>query len=93
MLVEVTTPEDFVGNVIGDLSSRRGFIIGMDDVSSKILVRTEAPLANMLGYSIDLAKLTSGKGNYSMKFIRYDKAPSSGGPDDAEPASMALRVA
>ena len=93
MFVEVTTPEDFVGNVAGDLSSRGGLIAGMDDVTSGMLVRAEVPLANILGYSVELAKLTSGKGSCTTKFSRYAKAPLPDRPDDDEPASMALRVA
>lgn len=91
--VEVTTPAEDVGNVAGDISGRGGLIAGMDDVPSGMLIRAEVPLAHMLGYRIDLAKLTSGKGTSTMKFSHYAKAPPPEGPDDDEPASIALRVA
>jgi len=93
MLVEVTTPAEVVGNVVGDLTGRRGLITGMEDVASGMLVRVEVPLVEMLGYASELAKLTDGKGTSLFTFSHYAKAPSPQGPDDDEPASMALRVA
>lgn len=93
MFVEVTTPAENVGNVAGDISSRGGLIAGMDDVPSGMLFRAQVPLAHMLGYGTDLAKLTSGKGVSSMKFSHYAKAPPPEDPDDDEPASMAMKVA
>jgi elongation factor G len=93
MFVEVTTPEEVVGNVVADLSGRRGMITGMEDVASGVRIRGSAPLAEMLGYASELAKLTAGKGTSSFKFSNYAKAPSPRDPDGDEPASMALRVA
>jgi len=93
MFVEVTTPEEVVGSVAADFSGRRGMITGMEDVASGMLIRGSAPLAEMLGYASELAKLTAGKGTSSFRFSHYAKAPSPPGPDGDEPASMALRVA
>ena len=93
MAVEVETPENFVGNVIGDLSSRRGMIQGLEEVAGTMVIKAEVPLAEMFGYSTSLRSATQGRATYTMEFSHYAKAPSPGGPDDDEPASMALRVA
>src|SRR6476620_6527589 len=78
MAVEVETPEDFMGNVVGDLSSRRGMIQGMDDQSGGIkLVKAEVPLAEMFGYSTTLRSLSQGRATYTMEFKRYAEAPKS----------------
>ena len=74
MKVEVTMPEDYMGDVIGDINSRRGRIEGMDDVGGKI-VRAFVPLAEMFGYSTDLRSRTQGRGNYSMFFDHYEQVP------------------
>jgi elongation factor G len=75
MKVEVTMPEDYMGDVIGDLNSRRGRIEGMDDLGGGKIVRAFVPLAEMFGYSTDLRSRTQGRGNYSMFFERYEQVP------------------
>ncbi len=76
MAVEVETPEDFMGNVVGDLNSRRGMIQGMEDVpGGGKLVRAEVPLAEMFGYATTLRSLTQGRAIYSMEFKHYAEAP------------------
>lgn len=76
MKVEVSTPEDYMGDVIGDLNSRRGLIQGMDDETTGKLVRAQVPLANMFGYATTLRSLTQGRANYSMEFDCYNEAPN-----------------
>ncbi len=76
MAVEVETPEDFMGNVMGDLSSRRGIMQGMDDIpGGGKIVRAEVPLAEMFGYSTGLRSLTQGRATYTMEFKHYSEAP------------------
>ncbi len=75
MLVEVTTSEEFYGDVIGDLNRRRGTILGMDNRGSMVVVRAYVPLAEMFGYVNDLRSMTSGRANYSMEFAHYDPVP------------------
>ena len=77
MAVEVETPEDFMGNVMGDLSSRRGMVQGMEDIAGGggKLVRAEVPLAEMFGYSTSLRSLTQGRATYTMEFKHYAEAP------------------
>jgi elongation factor G len=76
MSVEVETPEDFMGNVVGDLNSRRGVIMGMDDmVGGGKAVKAEVPLAEMFGYSTTLRSLSQGRATYSMEFKHYAEAP------------------
>ncbi len=76
MAVEVETPEEFMGNVMGDLSSRRGIVQGMDDMPGGMkLVRAEVPLAEMFGYATQLRSLTQGRATYSMEFKHYAEAP------------------
>ena len=75
MKVEVTTPEDYMGDVIGDINSRRGRIEGMDDLGGGKIVRGYVPLAEMFGYSTDLRSRTQGRGNYSMFFEKYEQVP------------------
>ncbi len=77
MRVEVTTPEDYMGDVIGDINSRRGRIEGMDDIGGGKMIRGFVPLAEMFGYSTDLRSKTQGRGNYSMFFDRYEQVPKS----------------
>ena len=77
MKVEVTTPEDYMGDVIGDINSRRGRIEGMDDVGGGKMIRGFVPLAEMFGYATDLRSRTQGRGNYSMFFDRYEPVPKS----------------
>lgn len=75
MAVEVETPSDFMGNVVGDLSSRRGIIQGMDDIPGFKVIRAEVPLAEMFGYSTVLRSATQGRATYSMEFKHYSEAP------------------
>ena len=77
MKVEVTMPEDYMGDVIGDITSRRGRIEGMDDLGGGKIVRAFVPLAEMFGYSTDLRSKTQGRGNYSMFFEKYEPVPKS----------------
>ena len=77
MKVEVSMPEEYMGDVIGDINSRRGRIEGMDDVGGGKMVRGFVPLADMFGYSTDLRSKTQGRGNYSMFFDHYEPVPKS----------------
>ncbi|MBD5518781.1 MAG: elongation factor G [Lachnospiraceae bacterium] len=77
MKVEVTMPEEYMGDVIGDINSRRGRIEGMDDIGGGKMVRGYVPLAEMFGYSTDLRSKTQGRGNYSMFFEKYEQVPKS----------------
>ncbi len=77
MKVEVTMPEDYMGDVIGDINSRRGRIEGMEDVGGGKMVKAYVPLSEMFGYSTDLRSRTQGRGNYSMFFDRYEPVPKS----------------
>ena len=75
MKVEVTMPEEYMGDVIGDINSRRGRIEGMDDVGNGKIVRGFVPLSEMFGYATDLRSKTQGRGNYSMFFEKYEQVP------------------
>jgi elongation factor G len=76
MAVEVETPEEYMGNVMGDLSGRRGIVHGMDDLPGNIkVIKAEVPLAEMFGYSTQLRSLSQGRATYSMEFKHYSEAP------------------
>jgi elongation factor G len=75
MAVEVETPEDYMGDVMGDLSSRRGMIQGMEDTPSGKIIRAEVPLAEMFGYSTVVRSLSQGRASYTMEFKHYSEAP------------------
>ncbi len=75
MAVEVRTPEEYMGEVIGDVNSRRGQIQAMDDVSGAKVVRALVPLSEMFGYVGDLRSRTQGRANYSMQFDSYAEVP------------------
>ncbi|MGQ9804937.1 MAG: elongation factor G [Chlorobiales bacterium] len=75
MSVEVTTPEDYMGAVMGDLSSRRGRIEGMEARAGEQVITAKVPLANMFGYSTDLRSMSQGRANYTMEFFAYEEAP------------------
>ena len=75
MKVEVTMPEEYMGDVIGDINSRRGRIEGMEDIGGGKMVKGYVPLAEMFGYSTDLRSKTQGRGNYSMFFEKYEQVP------------------
>jgi elongation factor G len=76
MKVEVVTPEDYMGDVMGDLNRRRGILQGMDDSPSGKVIRAEVPLAEMFGYATDLRSDTQGRATYSMEFAKYNEAPA-----------------
>ena len=77
MKVEVVTPEDYMGDVMGDLNSRRGMVQGMEDAPSGKIIRAEVPLAEMFGYATDLRSATQGRATYSMEFAKYNEVPAS----------------
>ena len=77
MKVEVVTPEGYMGDVMGDLSSRRGMVQGMEDAPSGKVIRAEVPLAEMFGYATDLRSATQGRATYSMEFAKYNEVPAS----------------
>jgi elongation factor G len=77
MKVEVVTPEENMGDVMGDLNSRRGMIQGMEDAPSGKIIRAEVPLASMFGYATDLRSATQGRASYSMEFAKYNEVPAS----------------
>jgi len=77
MAVEVETPEDYMGDVMGDLNRRRGIIQGMDDVAGVKAIRAEVPLAEMFGYATDLRSMSQGRATYTMEFKHYAEAPKS----------------
>jgi elongation factor G len=92
MKVEVVTPEDYLGDVIGDINSRRGQIQGTDTRGNAQVVEAMVPLATMLGYLHDLHLFTQGRAQYTLKFSHYDEVPDDGGPPHTEPAVAALRA-
>ena len=77
MRVEVTVPEEYMGDVIGDVTSRRGRIEGMEALSGAQIIRAMVPLAEMFGYATDLRSKTQGRGNYAMEFAAYEEVPKS----------------
>ncbi len=77
MKVEVVTPEENMGDVMGDLNSRRGMIQGMEDAPSGKIIRAEVPLSEMFGYATDLRSATQGRATYSMEFSKYNEVPAS----------------
>jgi elongation factor G len=77
MRVEVTASDDFLGEVMGDLSSRRGHIVGIEARPPNQVVRALVPLAHMFGYATDLRSKTQGRASYSMEFAHYEQAPQS----------------
>jgi elongation factor G len=77
MDVEVRVPEDYMGEVIGDLNARRGNVGGMDSVGGLQVIRAEVPLANMFGYVNDLRSKTQGRAVYTMQFKEYQSVPGS----------------
>jgi elongation factor G len=76
MAVEVVTPQDFLGDVIGDLSKRRGRVEGQEPQGNALAVRASVPLSEMFGYATDLRSNTQGRANYSMQFDRYEEVPN-----------------
>jgi elongation factor G len=76
LTVEVVTPEDYMGDVVGDLNRRRGIIHGMDESPAGKIIRAEVPLAEMFGYATDLRSSSQGRATYSMEFGKYAETPS-----------------
>jgi elongation factor G len=75
MKVEISTPEDYMGDVMGDINRRRGIVGAMDDTPAGKQVQAEVPLAEMFGYATDLRSMTQGRASYSMEFAKYAAAP------------------
>jgi elongation factor G len=75
MKVEVVVPEEFMGDVLGDISSRRGHVEGMEKRGSTQVIRAKAPLAQMFGYATDLRSRTQGRASFTMHFLRYEQTP------------------
>jgi elongation factor G len=93
MQVTVSVPEENVGDVIGDLNSRRGRPLGMEPVGGMTEIKAEVPMAEMLNYAPDLRSVTGGQGEYTMEFLRYEEIPGhlaqkvaadAGGEEDAQ---------
>jgi elongation factor G len=76
MKVEVVTPEDYMGDVVGDINRRRGIILGMEDLPASKVISCEVPLAEMFGYATDLRSSTQGRATYSMRFEKYNETPA-----------------
>ncbi len=87
MKVEVVTPEDYMGDVIGDLNRRRGMILGMDEGPSGKVVTAEVPLAEMFGYATDVRSMSQGRASYSMEFLHYSEVPTNVAKDIIEKRS------
>ena len=76
MKVEVVTPEDYLGDVMGDLNRRRGLVQGLEDTPSGKNIKAEVPLSEMFGYATSLRSATQGRATYSMEFTKYAEAPN-----------------
>ncbi|MFS8580659.1 MAG: elongation factor G, partial [Novibacillus thermophilus] len=87
MKVEVDIPEEYLGDIMGDINSRRGRIEGMDDRSGAKVIRAFVPLAEMFGYATTLRSRTQGRGNYSMYFDHYEEVPKNIADDIIKKAS------
>jgi elongation factor G len=87
MAVEVITPEDYAGVIMGDLSSRRGWIEGMEHRAGSQVIKAIVPLVEMFGYATHMRSITQGRAEYSMRFARYEAAPR-GGESGAEAAGV-----
>jgi elongation factor G len=77
MSVEVVTPEEYMGDVMGDLNRRRGILQGIDDIPMGKTIKAEVPLGEMFGYATDVRSLTQGRASYTMQFAKYNEAPAS----------------
>jgi elongation factor G len=77
MAVEVTVPEEYMGDVMGDISSRRGKVEGMEAAHGAQIIRAQVPLSEMFGYATDLRSKSQGRGNYVMQFSHFEKVPAS----------------
>ena len=76
MNVTITTPEDFMGDIMGDLNGRRGKVLGMDNAGRNQIIKANVPMAEFLTYAPDLRSMTGGRGIYSMEFSHYDEVPA-----------------
>jgi len=76
MNVEISVPNQFMGDVIGDLNSKRGRVMGVDQSGKRQIIKTQAPLAEMFRYAIDLKSMTSARGSFSMEFSHYEEVPN-----------------
>ena len=76
MKIEIITPEDYMGDVMGDLNRRRGVVQGMDDCPAGRQIKAEVPLSEMFGYATDLRSATQGRATYSMEFAKYSEVPA-----------------
>ena len=77
MKVEIVTPDDYFGDLMGDVSSRRGNIMGSDDRNGAKIIEANIPLSEMFGYATDLRSRTQGRGQYTMQFSHYNEVPKS----------------
>jgi elongation factor G len=75
MRLDITVPDENVGDVIGDMSSRRGRVLGMDPGAGTTVVHVEVPMSEVLSYAPDLTSMTGGRGDYAMQFLRYEEVP------------------
>jgi elongation factor G len=75
MAVEIVTPDDYAGDIIGNINSRRGRVENMEDKNKSKIINAKVPLANMFGYSTDLRSMSQGRANYSMQFDSYEEVP------------------
>ena len=92
MKLEVTTPEDYTGPVIGDLNKRRGLILGQDMKGNAVIVKAEVPLSEMFGYVTQLRTITSGRATSSMEFAKYEPVPDSLAEEIIQKAKGAVNV-
>jgi elongation factor G len=76
MSVEVVTPEEYMGDVMGDLNRRRGMVQGMEDTASGKVIDAEVPLSEMFGYATDLRSMSQGRATYTMEFLKYAEVPN-----------------
>jgi elongation factor G len=76
MRLDISVPDEHVGDVIGDMSSRRGRVLGMDPGGVTTVVHVEVPMAEVLSYAPDLTSMTGGRGDYAMSFLRYEEMPA-----------------
>lgn len=76
MAVEVTTPDEYMGDIMGDLSSRRGMIQGQDQKGKAMVIKAKVPLSEMFGYSTQMRSMTQGRASYSMEFSNYERVPN-----------------
>jgi elongation factor G len=93
MSVEIVVPDEFVGDVVADVSARRGMLQHVDSRDGAQVISAEVVLARILGYAADLRRITEGRATHTMEFKTYVEADPLPDPDGNEPTSMALRVA